>query len=518
MGILKKHKWSIVVIAILLLAAFLRLYRISDYMTFLGDEGRDVLVARQILQGDFVFLGPRSSAADFFYGPIYYYLITPFLWLFNYDPVGPAVFVALVGIATVYLIYHVGKEFFSVKAGLVAAALYAVSPLVINYSRSSWNPNPMPFVSLLLVYTLYKAVEHKSLKLFLTVGLLFGIAMQMQYIAMFLAPFIATFTALGLFLTIKKHKPFITIGKAYLAQLLGFVLGMSLFLAFEIKNNFPNIRTIITFILFGTNQEQNRIVGYFENIPEVFFRLFGRLMTRFPPPEQHELFDPTLLLSWQFATVLLAIFAIVSVFRIKNRLQQILILSWFFFGVVLFGLYRKPVFDYYLGFLFPLPFLLVGNAFSQLFSAEKIKLFAKPLAVLLFILLFIHNLYGMPFRNAPNRQKNQVKTIAEFVMQKAEGNPFNFALITPGNSDHAYRYYFEILGGKVVTIENDINDPERKTVTDQLLVVCEDPSCSPLGHPLFEVAAFGRAETVGEWPVSVVKVYKLVHFKEKSNK
>src|SRR5258708_39491937 len=89
---------SILLILVLLLAAFMRLFRISDYMTFLGDEGRDALVALGILQGHFTLLGPRASAGDFFTGPFYYYLMAPFLWLFHFDPVGPAVMVALFGI------------------------------------------------------------------------------------------------------------------------------------------------------------------------------------------------------------------------------------------------------------------------------------------------------------------------------------------------------------------------------------------------------------------------------------
>jgi hypothetical protein len=63
-----------------------------------------------------------------------------------------------------------------------------------------------------------------------------------------------------------------------------------------------------------------------------------------------------------------------------------------------------------------------------------------------------------------------------------------------------------------VTIENLAVDPLRKSVTDQLLVVCEDPTCQPLGNALWEIAGFGRAEIVGQWDVSVVKVYKLRHY------
>lgn len=142
---MKKKIIFILLIIILLFAAFLRLYRIADYMTFLGDEGRDVIIARDILLGHFTLLGPRSSAGNFFYGPIYYYMIAPFLWAFRYDPVGPAVMVGLFSIATDYVIYFVGKKFFNETAGLVASALYAVSPLVIIYSHSSWNPDVLPF-------------------------------------------------------------------------------------------------------------------------------------------------------------------------------------------------------------------------------------------------------------------------------------------------------------------------------------------------------------------------------------
>src|SRR3990167_1349055 len=100
-----KNYVFIAIIVILLTAAFLRLYKIEDYMTFLGDEGRDVTIVRGILHGDFTFLGPRASAGDFFLGPIYYYFMAPFLWLWHYDPVGPAIMVAILGTVTVWMVY-----------------------------------------------------------------------------------------------------------------------------------------------------------------------------------------------------------------------------------------------------------------------------------------------------------------------------------------------------------------------------------------------------------------------------
>lgn len=133
----------------------------------------------------------------------------------------------------------------------------------------------------------------------------------------------------------------------------------------------------------------------------------------------------------------------------------------------------------------------------------------------MFVWLLIINLEGIPFRFEPNRQLQQTETIAKFVNDKIRGKPFNFALITGGNSDHAYRYFFTMWRHVPVTIQNAVVDPQRKTVTDQLIVVCESIPCRPVGDPLWEIAGFGRAEVTGHWTVSVVEVYKLVHYKGK---
>lgn len=501
------------IIIILIVASFLRLYRISDYMTFLGDEGRDVLVAKGILEGKFTLLGPRSSAADFFYGPIYYYFITPFLWLFRLDPVGPAVMVALFGIATVVLLYKVTKEFFGIKAAVIASSLYAVSPLVIAYSRSSWNPNPLPFFSLLVLYLSYKSIENPTWKKFLIIGILLGIAIQLHYISIFLIIIIGTFFFFSKF---HKDSSFRELLRKYLVIFGGFLIGFSPFLAFEARHDFPNTKTILGFIFTSTfSASYGDNVSFINVVKDVFFRLFGRLITNYPLPEHYYRFigQDSLLFVWQLATTLLAIVSVLFIFGKKKKLTKIFFELWLFLSIFLFGLYKKPIYDYNLGFLFPLPFILVGNFLSQVYDYKKFGHWPKVFSVVVFVSLLLINLSYNPFRYEPNRQKDQVKKISEFVLSKTDNKPFNFALITDHNSDHAYRYYFEVLGHPDIRMENPTFDPQRKTVTDQLLVVCENVECKPLGHPLFEVSNFGRAEIVGEWNVSVVKVFKLVHYR-----
>lgn len=527
---IKQHKNIIILLLILILASFLRLYKIGDYLTFLGDEGRDLLEVRRILSGDPVLLGPRSSAADFYYGPIYFYFITPFLWLFNYDPTGPAVFVALVGIATVFLVYYVGKKLFNETTGLIAAALYTVSPIVIAYSRSSWNPNPLPFISLLILYLVYKAVISKSIKLFFIIGILFGIAIQLQYLALYLGAIVFLFILLS-YVFWEKKKIISQLFKNYSSILIGFIIGWSPFLAFEFRHNFPNIKTIISYIFFGSSSNEYALnTGFLQNVESAFTKLFARLVLRFPPPDQLSMFNNIVLDVWYIIALLLAFLSIIFLFKSKNKLAILLIFLWFFVGLFLFGFYKKEIYDYYLGFMFPLPFLLIANFLSTPFKNNlehnKIKQTKKYkniiikyifpcLSIIVFICLFLYNLDGNPFKSIPNRQKDQVKQIAEFILSKTDNKPYNFALLTKGNSDHSYRYFFEIEERPPVEIKNSQIDPERKSVTQQLLVVCEYTDCEPVGAGLWEIAGFGRAEIENEWNISVVKVFKLKHYQEK---
>lgn len=514
---------NISLISILLIAAFYRLYRIADYMTFLGDEGRDVLVVYSILHGKLTLLGPTSSVGGFFLGPIYYYFMTPFLWIFNYNPVGPAIGVALVGILTVFLLYKFCLLFFNRKIALMASFIYAISPLVVSYSRSSWNPNLLPFVSLLSLLILYYATQKNSFKLFVLIGFLLGIAMQLHYLAIFLGTIVFFYV---LFTTFFKENIFVILPriiKRYSAIFLGFLVGWSPFLAFELRHNFPDFISVSNFLLHSGNTGAGG--NFLATIYDVFFRLFGRLVLAYPLQEHFYKFSKIAVSSWTILVIAVAVCStIILAINFYKSLKQknenfykySLLFFWLIVGVLLFGFYKKSIYDYYLAFLFPLPFILVSLFINFIYENKKhVGRLSKYLATILFVIIFLLNVQGIPFRYEPNRQLNQMKTIADFVMTRTDAKPFNFALITGGNSDHAYRYFFTIWSNPPKIIQDFEHDPQRETVTDQLFVVCESLPCEPLGHSLWEVAGFERAEIAGHWKVSVVEVYKLVHYKEK---
>lgn len=380
---IKSNKERILLIIILLLGAYLRLYKISQYMTFLGDEGRDVLIVkRMIVDHKFTLLGPTASVGGFFLGPIYYYFMLPFLWAWQLDPTGPAVMVALFGIATIYLVYRLGREMFGQYAAFVASSLYALSPLVIAYSRSSWNPNIVPFFSTLLVYSLWNLTRKSSNYYPLLVGLALGIGIQLHYLFLFL--FIVTALWLVCLRFMKVHYSPWTL----LYILAGFILGNSLFIIFEVRHGFPNTQSIINFIFHGKDTGFS-LLTYIGSVADVVLRLYGRLILRMPDKGILVNMPDTIRMRWMtlynIATIGSLGYILYSYIRnirksdkhqkTKNEgiTQQIkmektgllLMCCWLFIVIILFGFYKKEIYDYYFGIIFTGPFLSTGYILGQ---------------------------------------------------------------------------------------------------------------------------------------------------------
>ncbi|OGG26653.1 hypothetical protein A2960_00580 [Candidatus Gottesmanbacteria bacterium RIFCSPLOWO2_01_FULL_39_12b] len=492
-------KYLFIFILIVLLGAWLRFYRIREYITFLGDEGRDLIVVkRMLIDHKFTLLGPITSVGSMYMGPIYYYFMAPFLWLWNYDPVGPAVMVAFFSVATLILLYLLCAEFFIFGSiGLIATFLYAISPLPIIYGHSSWNPNIVPFFSLLTIYSLLKVVVKVEKKWLSVIGLSLGVLFQLHYVSFMFIPIL-----LGILILLKFRMTLVN----YLSLIFFFLISYSPFLVFEFRHQFVNLGGAWRFIL--ENNRNNielvtRLGLAWHTITDVFVRIFWRLIV-IENAEFTKLF-----------IVLLSVLIIWSWNYFKKRPKSFLtlkvILLWLGIGILSFALYQGSIYDYYFGSLFPAPFILTGVA---IFILGRISNFGKYISYLIFIILCFFNLKNSPLRIPPSNLVKNTEIIARFVYDKTEGKPYNFALIAGKNSDHAYRYFLELWGRSPITLEIPQKDSERKSVTDQLLVICEEKVCQPLGHPLWEIAGFGMAEITDEWTVVTAKVFRLIPLKE----
>lgn len=488
-------------VLILLLASVLRLYRISEYLTFLGDEGRDVIIVRRFLvYGDIFLIGPGTSIGNMYLGPLYYYMMAPPLWLFNYSPVGPAVMVAVLGIITVWFIYFVAREWFGKNAGLIAAFLYAISPTVIIYSRSSWNPNIMPFFALLCVYAIWRVIKTKKLFWLPILGISFAFVLQSHYLGLLLAPALGLFWLYSLYLFKKDRnlKPFLLFT---FYMLLIFAALMSPLLIFDSRHGWRNFEALKTFFFERQTTVSARPWNAFPQLWPLFEEISARLMGG-----KNEAFG-----RW-IAVITLSGFLLSLKQIAKDRKQKLIpfliLIVWFGIALIGLGLYKQEIYDHYYGFFFAAPFILFGGIASIFINKAKIRGWWIVGTVLVFTAYY--NFLDNPVRYAPNNQLGRTREVAEKIREEAKGEKFNLAVLAERNYEAAYQYFLERWGVAIIKID-PLNSEE--TIAKQLFVVCELPreKCDPTNDPKTEVANFGWSKIEEEWEVSGVILYKLVH-------
>lgn len=485
-------------VCILGLAAFLRLYRLPEYMTFLGDEGRDALVIKDLLVNHhFPFIGPPTSIGNIYLGPLYYYMMTVPMVIFWLNPIAAAYQIAIIGVLTVFLIYFLTRQWFGEKAGLVASLLYAISPVNIIYSRSSWNPNPAPFFALLAVFSLWKIDQTRNFLWLVLTGIALAFAIQMHYLALILVPICGVIWAHQIIYGKYAKWQRSNITRGTILGISAFLILMSPLVIFDLRHNFMNFRALQAFF---SNRETtvnlnplntlSRIVPIYKDI------LIG-----------HYLAAQNYLLTVIVSVLVVLPFILVFLKKVREKtvLWPYMMLAVWLGGALLgLALYKQNIYDHYLGFVNPTPFILLGSLYALSISVSELTGRWLQITGVIFIgILVVVNLQKSPLLSPPNRQIERTQEITRYVIDQSKGLPFNFALLSKNNYDSAYQFYLELYGYKPKQVPF--------TITDQLFVVCEDPVCEPINNPKYEIAAFGWAKIAKENNFLGVKVYKLVH-------
>ncbi len=119
------------VAALTLLAAVLRFYRIG-HQGFWFDEGNTALLVH-FSPGKMLGLIPQTESTP----PLYYCVAWVWARVFGYGEAGLRSLSAVCGVLVVPVAYGAGSKLISRRAGLIAAALTACSPLLIWYSQEA---------------------------------------------------------------------------------------------------------------------------------------------------------------------------------------------------------------------------------------------------------------------------------------------------------------------------------------------------------------------------------------------
>jgi 4-amino-4-deoxy-L-arabinose transferase-like glycosyltransferase len=405
------------------------------------------------------------------------------------------------GVVTTGFLWFLARKWFNSLVALIVAFLYSISPTLIIHSRSSWNPNIMPFFALLSIYSIWRVWAHKEYKWLVALGVSYAFVLQSHYLGLILAPVLGLFWVVALSEVWKNNaKRKLLINKTTVGFFILSLL-MSPLLIFDARHGWRNFSAMSRFFTEKTSMSTHPI-SVLSSIWPVWENIVTRLLAG-----RNEF--------WGFWLSILMIVGLIYYFvRIiskkdkTKRMVFFLITTWVLIGVLGLSLYRHDIFDHYFGFLFPAPYLLLAVVFHE---SSRVW-YGKNLILLITIFLIVLNIKDTPLKYPPNKQMQRAKDVSSLIINNSTGEKFNLAVLAERNYEDGYQYFLEKEEAKVVDID-PVNTKE--TITKQLFVVCELPEeeCKPTTSPKAEIANFGWSRVKREWKISGVTVYKLVHAK-----
>lgn len=193
----KKYAIPALLLSIVAVGAFLRWYHFSDWIHFELDQARDARVIDRVLAGDpldLPLLGPKAGGTFLRLGPGFYWIEYAGALLFGGAVFGGAMAVAIASIASIPVFYFLSRRYLAVHLALALTCLFSVSVFLVMYGRFAWNPNFIPFFTLLGFYALLRAVDTDEVRQgywLVVAALSLGMATHMHFLAFLALPTIA---------------------------------------------------------------------------------------------------------------------------------------------------------------------------------------------------------------------------------------------------------------------------------------------------------------------------------------
>jgi len=174
-------KFKVLLLTILGLAVFLRLYGILDNYYFSGELGKELLYMRHFsLTKTLPLTGMTTSHEWLSYGPIYYWIMIPVFNLLNGNPLILFYSALTVSILGLILNFVIVKKISTEKVAIISTALQAISPLLIWQTQSSKLHTFFFILSPILMYLLYLLWNGKKKWLIYT-GIVFGLMFSFHF-------------------------------------------------------------------------------------------------------------------------------------------------------------------------------------------------------------------------------------------------------------------------------------------------------------------------------------------------
>jgi hypothetical protein len=477
---LLKDPFLITLIILIFIGIVLRFYNFTGFVTYLGDQGRDTIVMRRIVTLEHLpGIGASSSVGSLFLGPFYYYLVAPWLLITGFNPVGPALGVAFFSTLFIAVMYYVAKDLFDKKVAIIAAALTALSYTMVWFARFSWNPNLLPFSSLLTFYFFVRAQQKHRASDFFLAGVFLSISTQFHYVSLaFGLPISLLFVYYGF----QKRTELKNVLTNLASMVFGFALLQAPLIIFEFKNNFINTMGFLKLFTESHDSGRSFIQELLYTLNEVNFHA----------------------LQWRAvdvvsAAILIGLLCGLYIWRKKEN-RSIWMTSLFFILMLsATAVFTENKNRHYFGALYPLYYILIAYVIATYVWTKKTL--ALVVGCILIFAFMQKDLYEF-FRSSGPDLIGRAEHISDVIRDNiSDDSSIQITSLPDHYGDYMYRYYLEVWGHRPV---------ERASLVkaDELFVVCID-ACKPIGDPQWDIAYFEPTKVVGTWKVEDVTIYKL---------
>ncbi len=273
-----KHIW--ILMLIVLIGMFFRVYHFHDWLSFKGDGFRDAtMISNPYRVGieALPLLGPRAAGTMLRLGPVFYYFQYVAVSIFDSmsAPVlaYPDLFFSILALP---LFYFFSRRYFSIAWSLALSAMLATSFLAIEYGRFAWNPNATVFFVLAFAFAflrIYDAPEDATRKRYipaLLAGIFLGVVTQLHFSSFLGLPIIIILFLLWRFPDTKKVFSL----KVALCFLCGLLLLYTPVLMSEYFKKGENSKRFVSAL-----SSKPSVHGATENIDQII-RVFAKQNTR----------------------------------------------------------------------------------------------------------------------------------------------------------------------------------------------------------------------------------------------
>ncbi len=438
-----KNLWVIILILVVVASTLIKGAEVMNgNFPFTTDQGRDMVdIRHMVVTLSPRLVGPTTSINGVLLGPFWYYFnLIPFV-IGGGDPSFIVYWQITWYQISVLALWFVLKRKSQSLASIISILLLLM-PLGFNTARYFWNANSMPFFTIFYFAALILAVQNKSNRNLVMLGLISGLAMQIE------AAFgIIFFPFAFLYFTVCHSRPDRESIKVKFIKILPLILGFFVTLLpqilFELKHGFIMTKILLA-EMGGKGEMLGEKISFAERLvqrKEHFMQLV--LQSSHLPPNY---------VPYLYLTGLVICVSIFIWFKKKSKTDEskfwLLSLSFVLFSAIFYLVFPQKLKIWYtLGLSVPMAIFL-GSFLN--FLLERKALALKAISMVFIGLTLYYALKSqidyttyVAFKPSNDRSnlKNELAAI-DWVYESAKGKGFKVYSYLPSVYDFPYNHLF----------------------------------------------------------------------------